>query len=270
MPSSSQTSPATPTSESDKVAEHFNFDASRLGLLVQREDGPFRYLLFASPKTSLNRIELITWPHNLLVAGSHGSFHFNHFAEDARDMFEWIRGRGEGLVKPDHWASKLVNGRDSVAEYDRSLLEKEINERVAEAVSDGWAPKGLEAAVREEILDSHWLDEEQNALRIVNEFQHGLKFRAECSCSAASQDYDSYGLALLWEDRVHTVEGDDHKIRVRQVEGFDFDETYEWNIHGLDYHYLWQCHAIVWGIARYDKVASYGLSALAAPKAVAA
>lgn len=269
MPSSSQTTPATPTSETDKVAKHFNYDASRLGLLVQREDGPFRYLLFAAPKTSMDRIELITWPNNLLVAGSHGSFHFQRYGKDTVDMFDWLRGMTGRRFDPNSWASKLVNGRDSVAEYDRSLLEKEINERVAEAVRDDWAPEGLEAAVREEILDSQWLDEEQNALRIVNEFQHGLQFRAECSCGDASEDYDSYGLALLWEDRVHTAEGDDHKIRVSQVEGFDFDETYEWNIHGLDYHYLWQCHAIVWGIARYDKLRSYGLSALAAPKAVA-
>lgn len=54
-----------------------------------------------------------------------------------------------------------------------------------------------------------------------------------------------------------------------EFKGFDFGETWEYSFQDFEWSFLWACHAIVWGIERYDKVRSYGLSALAAPKAVA-
>jgi hypothetical protein len=44
--------------------------------------------------------------------------------------------------------------------------------------------------------------------------------------------------------------------------GLRVHETWEWNLKEWDYHYLWSCHAIVWGIAQYR--------AATAPKAEAA
>lgn len=32
-----------------------------------------------------------------------------------------------------------------------------------------------------------------------------------------------------------------------------FSDTWEWDLHDYDQHFLWACHAIVWGIARYDE-----------------
>lgn len=33
--------------------------------------------------------------------------------------------------------------------------------------------------------------------------------------------------------------------------GLRVHETWEWNLKDWDYHYLWSCHAIVWGIEKY-------------------
>jgi hypothetical protein len=55
-----------------------------------------------------------------------------------------------------------------------------------------------------------------------------------------------------------------------KYEGFTFVDTWEWNFRDWDQGFLRACHAIVWGIGRYDKVARYGLSTLAASKQVAA
>lgn len=52
-------------------------------------------------------------------------------------------------------------------------------------------------------------------------------------------------------------------------EGFEFHDVWEWNFHDFERDFLWACHAIVWGIARYDRVRKYGLGKLAARKAVA-
>ncbi|MER5461605.1 hypothetical protein ABT010_13145 [Streptomyces sp. NPDC002668] len=230
-----------------QIVKHFNSDFAEATLKTQREDGLFRHIEFAAPK-SMNRLVLVTWPYNLLVAGSHGSFHFERFGNDTEDMFAWLRGI---RVDPSHWASKLVNGRDSVCEYDRSRMEAQVKERVAEAVKYGWAPEGLEAAVREEILDSHLLDTKDTAFQIVSEFQHGATYRAECSCGQSS-DEGSHIDAIMWESRKHAAAGERHKVRVRQVGGFDFDDFTEWRVDKLGYHFVYQCHAASWAIGQYD------------------
>lgn len=240
-----------------EIARHFAADFAEATLKTQREDGLFRHIEFSAPK-SMSRLIVVTWPYNLLVAGSHGSYHFERFGKDTEDMFVWLRG---SRVSPSSWSSKLVNGYESVCEYDRSRMESQINERVAEAIRDDWAPKGLEAAVRKEILDSHLLGTKDTAFQLVSEFQHGMTFRAECSCGL-SEDFKgegAYSSAATWEFYKHKADGEKHKVKVRQTGGFDFDDFTEWSVDKLSYHFVYQCHAIVWAIGQYD----------AAPKAVA-
>jgi hypothetical protein len=233
--------------EYPEIAKHFASDVKDHTLTVHREDGPFRHVEITAQK-GFTRVVLVTWPYNLLVAGSHGSYHFERYGPDTEDMFDWLRGT---RVDPSSWASKLVNGRDSVAEYDRSRLEATIKERVAEAVRDGWAPRGLRAAVREEILGSDWLDSKDTALRLVSEFEHGKRYRTDCSCGT-SQEHDSYSDAVCWNALTHKGKGDDHKVSIREIGGFDFDDVSDWSINKLNYHFVYQCHAAVWAIGQYD------------------
>lgn len=233
-----------------KIGEHFASDFAEATLTVQREDGLFRHIEFPAPKT-MNRLVVVTWPFNLLVAGSHGSYHFERYGNDTEDMFNWLRGL---RVDADSWSSKLVNGHHSVREYDRDRLVKQVKERVAEAVRDGWAPRGLRAAVREEILDNHLLDTKDTALQLVSEFQHEMTFRAECSCGE-SEDFEglgAYNSAATWEFYKHKADGKKHKVKVRQTGGFDFADFTEWNVDKLNYHFVYQCHAASWAIAQYD------------------
>ncbi|MFJ7422715.1 hypothetical protein ACIQXD_29550 [Streptomyces uncialis] len=60
-----------------------------------------------------------------------------------------------------------------------------------------------------------------------------------------------------------------------EFKGFEFYDTWELSARVYERSSLWACHAIAWGIARYDRVTRHGLSALAgvhpaARKAVAA
>jgi len=190
----------------------------------------------------------VTWPYNLIATGSHGTYHFERYGDDTEDMLNWLR---VSHPNPDGWASKLVNGRDTVTEYDRAKLIAEINERVDEAIRDDWAPAGLKDAVYEQILNSGWLDEEQTALRMIDEFEHGVTHRAECSCGEYA-DHDDYSAAVCWNATTHKGRGDKHQARIRQIGGFDFTDVGDWNIRKLNYHYVWTCHAMVWAAGQYD------------------
>lgn len=239
--------PREPVTDAARAAAHFAADATTHKLTVRREDGVFRHVEFTG-LAGLSRIVLITWPYNLIATGSHGTYHFERYGDDTEDMLNWIRGT---RPNPSSWASKLVNGRDSVTEYDRDKLIAEVNERVEEAIRDDWAPDGLKAAVHEQILNSGWLDQEQNALSLVDEFEYGVQHQVECSCGATPEIYDDYGKAVS-NSRVHQGRGEAHQVRIRQIGGFDFDDVADWNVRKLSYHYLWTCHAMVWAVRQYD------------------
>lgn len=68
---------------------------------------------------------------------------------------------------------------------------------------------------------------------------------------------------------------DDESSARKELENFRFQEwtfgdTWEWNFSDWDHGFLRACHSIVWGIARYDRMTSYGLQALTTRKQVAA
>ncbi|MFD5566585.1 hypothetical protein [Streptomyces cadmiisoli] len=228
-----------------EIARHFQRDVKDATLTVCREDGLYRHIEFTALK-GWTRVILVTWPYNLLVAGSHGSYHFQRQGPDTEDMFNWLRGI---RVEPGRWASKLVNGADSVREYDRERLVAEVKAEVAEAVKNG-APRGLRAAVREQILESDRLHSRDWAMQMVYDFEHGVTYRAECTCGTY-KDHDSYDEAVTWEFYRHRPVGD-HKVKVREIGGFAFSDVGEWNLDKLNYHFVYQCHAASWAIGQYD------------------
>ncbi|WP_416477098.1 hypothetical protein [Streptomyces sp. LKA04] len=232
-------------SDYPEIAAHVARDLQDGKLTALREDGLYRHVEFTAQK-GWTRLILVTWPFNLLVAGSHGSYHFERNGPDTEDMFDWLRGI---RVEPDRWASKLVNGADSVREYDQEKLVALVKAEVAEAVKDG-APRGLRAAVREQILESDRLCSRDWAMQMVYDFEHGVTYRAECTCGAF-KDHDSYDDAVTWEFYRHRPAGD-HKVKVRETGGFAFSDIGDWNLDKVGYHFAYQCHAASWAIAQYD------------------
>lgn len=72
-----------------------------------------------------------------------------------------------------------------------------------------------------------------------------------------------------WGDITHEA-GARAELESFEHEGFKFHDVWEWNFQDYHWWFLWACNAIVWGIGRYDKVASYGLTSLATPAPVEA
>lgn len=233
-----------------EIARHFKNDVKGATLNLCREEGLYRHVEFTAQK-GWSRIILVTWPYNLLVAGSHGSYHFERHGADTEDMFDWLRGI---RVEPSSWASKLVNGAHSVREYDQARLVQQVKAEVAEAIREGGSPRGLRAAVREQILESDRLHSQDWAMQLVYDFEHGVIYRAECSCGA-SKDHDDQGDAYHWEFGEHRTKHKgvgEHRVKIREIGGFAFSDVGDWSIHKLNYHFVYQCHAASWAIGQYD------------------
>lgn len=236
--------------EYPEIARHFESDFAEATMTVRREDGLHRHLDWSAPKT-MNRLTLITWPYNLLVAGSHGSYHFERWGDADGDILYLFRDRNP-VQRLTYWSNRLANGWDSVREYDQERLVRQVKDEVAEAVREG-APRGLRAAVREQILESDLLGSKDMAMRLVYDFEHGVTYRAECSCGA-SKDHDDQSAAYRWEFGEHRrrLSGGLHKVKVRETGGFAFSDVGDWPIHKLNYHFVYQCHAAVWAVGQYD------------------
>jgi hypothetical protein len=97
----------------------------------------------------------------------------------------------------------------------------------------------------------------------------------ELFVSAVQYDDAPRGLGMAVREEILNQDLSDEReardlLESFEFKGFDFGETWEFSFRDFEWPFLWACHAIVWGIRRYDKVTRYGLSTLAARKQVAA
>lgn len=255
-----------------EIAARFARETAQHRMTVLHDEGLYRHLVFADPTHGFSWFEIITTPGQLVFSGDGESFVFRR----TTDMFQFFRSgmRRDGSIRinPGYWSQKLASDRDSATKYDRELVERLVKEQVVEAIREGWAPRGIGKAVREDVLDSEYLDTEDEARRVLYEFEYGVEYAAKCSCTASSAPFDTSWETARWRDEHQKANGPKHKTRVEQVAGFDFQDASEWDLRDYSWWFLWACHAAVWGIARYDRVRGYGLQQLAAPapRAVAA
>lgn len=246
-----------------EIAARFARETAAHEMTVLHDSGLYRHLRFKTPAFgSIYSFDLVTWPGCLTIRGDmHEAYTLNRLP----DMFEFFRGK---RINPHYWSEKLDGNRDRVMKYDQKLFETQVKEYVAEAIRDGWAPRGIGKAVHEEILDSEYLSDEHEARKLLEDFEFGIGYQAKCSCKA-SADFSSYSDGVLWGSSHRRQSSGDHEVTVRQSKGFTFSDVWEWSFSDYDWSFLWACHAIVWGISRYDRVRKYGLQKLAVGDLVA-
>lgn len=195
-------------------ARRFKQETRTHQLKIRHDDGLYRHLHFQAQTHSMYWFDLITVPGSLIFQGDGESFVFRRVP----DMFEFFRRQ---QINPHYWSEKLTNGRDSVKVYSSDVLKRRVKEALADAREWGERPRGVVKAVREEILDSWEIDHEDSARRLVEEFEFYIN------------DGDRY--------------------EPGKKPDFQFSDTYEWDLKDYDWWFLWACHAIVWGVAQYDK-----------------
>lgn len=198
------------------ISERFKRDTANHCLAVLHDQGLYRHLRFKQPGTSCYWFDLITIPGTLIFQGDGTSYVFSRVT----DMFDFFRG-APGQINPIYWSEKLTSRHQSEAEtYDEDLFRARVKEEVADATVGGSLP-GLVAAVEDEVFREADIYNELGARRALEEF-------------------------------AFYVNPDDRDAWPHKQPDFQFVDVWEMTFTDYDWWFLWACHAIVWGIAKYD------------------
>jgi hypothetical protein len=225
-------------------------------MTVLHDEGLYRHLRFKSPDASWHWFDLITWPGCLTVRGDFGDGYT--FAR-VPDMFEFFRDSSwKRGINPTYWAEKLDGGRAPAMTYSPEKFAQTVWEHVR---AYGREHRGMAKAVQAHFFDRHgeWdTSREDEAREALEEFRLGGSFTGECVCGSVrnltSDEFtDAEADGHLWQI-MHSGAG--HVAVATTVPAFRFVDTWEWSFADFDQRFLWACHAIVWGIARYDAAKS--------------
>jgi hypothetical protein len=150
-------------------------------------------------------------------------------------MFEFFRGKG---INPGYWAEKLPDSGRSVREYNEDVLKDLIEEYLPEYAEK--YPERLTAYMK--------------AAAARSALPYPRNVTTEPPVEPKSVD-EIRELIAEYDDNgdLTTAEGARELLRELERRGVVSD-TWEWDLNDWDFHFLWCCHAIVWGIQRYDEV----------------
>ena len=200
-----------------KAAERFDDETKHHKLTILHDDGLYRHLRFMSQPPG-KPPESAYWFELITVPGSltfRGDGESFVFARE-RDMILFFRSnpdRNTIRISPDYWAEKLTSSRDAAKVYSREVFEQHVAEDLEEA-EERWPGVTDGWTLHADDPFDYDLDHEDSARQALVDFRH----------IAAGHDST-----------------------------FEFTDTWEWDLKDFDWWYLWACHAIVWGIARYDE-----------------
>jgi hypothetical protein len=188
-------------------------------MTVLRDDGLYRHIRFKKPASSCMYFDLLTYPGGLLYRGDMGSFAFERLA----DMFEFFRADG-GQINPGYWSGKLVavnrDGRSSVTEFDAEQFDREIKREVL-----AWC--------------------RENGYRTSRDQRRDLWDAVMSEVIDAGESYDGDTKKRFADEFTHQFGGGIY---------FVFDNPWEMSCDRYTHGFLWCCHALAWGIAKYDEM----------------
>lgn len=194
-------------------------------LTIERDDGVHRHLRFRARGTSTYWFDIVTWPGVLVINGDCGTYVFSRI----EDMLEFFRQpNGRDRINPGYWAEKLratdCHGTSGHLEYSEHK------------------GRGALASAMRSLRERGACNEVVRDLRTTAVLDDG----ADCLVrSVSSWSFrESVGKApTTLRDRML----DSRPTRTWEVADF-------WDHRFTDYtqRFLWNLHAIVWGIAQYD------------------
>lgn len=213
---------------------HFAADTKAHTLAVLHEDGLYRHLRFRA-EHSFCGFDLITWPGSLTIQGGHGTYTFSR----ETDMFGFFR-QSNG-VNVDYWAEKLPGGRDTVKVFAEHGIVRMLVEAYREYGT--WLPR-LEVAYERDLAA-------YEAAPWGRRYPYDLKgprqpFKPKTVAELREQVRDAHENGDLgYEDGVRRLLSEWDSADVTS-------DSWELDLREYDYHFVWSCHALAWGIRQYD------------------
>jgi hypothetical protein len=236
-------------SPEDEAGERFSNDCENHQLHVLHDDGLYRHLLFRSPESAWHyRFELITWPGALTITGDMGTWTFARI----EDMFHFFRSnpdRPKHTINPGYWGEKLqagaAGGVAGAREYDERVYRKLVKDLTTDQAGDytPMAAAAFLADVEENLLDQNNWDYPGTHVESAREALSNYHFEW-----TPPKD-----LPDVW------VEGEFEPAEPEDKVDFSFTDAWEHDLTGYTYQFLWCLHALVWGIAKYDRAVATGL-----------
>ncbi|RSS11356.1 hypothetical protein [Streptomyces sp. WAC08401] len=231
-------------SDFPEIAARFARDTAGHRMHVLHDDGLYRHLRFTARTNPAYYgeywFDLITTPGQLVFSGDGESYVFRR----TTDMFEFFRSEiwrdGSLHINPGYWSEKVTSDRNGIKDFQEDLFVKLIWEQANHLIEQEYVkPEQADRfrqAIKDDIVEGGLYATAEEAYRTVEEFEF---------YNDPSKEFD-------WR----------HEADVR------FNDAWEWfsATKDFDWWFLWACRAIVFGIARYDRVRKYGLQALATPK----
>lgn len=246
--------PKTPEQD---AYERFQRDVEHHTMTVARDDALYRHLVFRGDrnksKTASSWVywfEVVTWPGMLTINGDMGTWTFHR----VDDMFEFFRSnpdRPTHRINPGYWGEKLragaAGGVSGAKEYDEDTYRKLVKELTSEHAGDltPLAAAAFLADVEEKLLDQGAWD---------------YPGRHSETARQALADYHfewtpPKDLPDVWNEEYQEWDPAEPEDDV----DFQFYDSYEHDLTGYTYQFLWCLHAIVWGIAKYDRAKATGI-----------
>lgn len=198
-----------------EAAARFARDTAQHQMTVLHDDGLYRHLRCGRPDKRGYWFTLVTWPQKLVVNGDVGTYVFSR----QEDMFELIRGTSHSGPNFGYWHEKLVASGDDAVAYSQQLFEVLVADYFEEVEAEKRWP-GVVAAWTERVegfLAEYDTSNEDEARRALRDFTYQPESAAD-------------------------------------GKPFQFYDVWDWDLRDYDWKFLWSCHAILWGVQRYDAV----------------
>lgn len=202
-----------------KLLSRFMRDTAHHNVIIEHDEGVYRHLIFKAPGTNSYRFDIITWPGYLTVTGDMGTWTFAREWDMVTHFFPI--GTAEG-INPGYWSEKVEAGTHG----GREAICYQFNE------------KGFAIALNEYL--NNWrsnLDEDDDA----DDIEKALSVR-DSLLGEGFNNSDAAMYALYnadWPDSIET---------------YELAESINYSLTTYNFHFLWICYAIIWGIERYRTV----------------
>lgn len=148
-------------------------------MIILRDDGLYRHIIYKQPKSNNMYFEIITWPGYLAYTGDMGSFMFSRL----EDMFQFFRTK-DLEINTGYWAEK-VKAESMFGNGIREFNVDEFKDNILLFVKEQ-----LDLDEKSKIPD-----------KIMDELEYLLSSEDEWECVSAVRDFESEEIDFtdFWE-----------------------------------------------------------------------